>query len=79
MLKKHKIEVIYAVVVLDDNCYTSKGAHKEVSMNNRIANEINEQRIFQKFLCNYLCLTFFRILKDDCKKIDNHIYFKYYE
>lgn len=47
-LKKHKTEVIYAVVVMDDNCYAGENAHKEISINNRIANEINEQRIFSE-------------------------------
>lgn len=33
---------------MDDNCYAGKNAHKEISMNNRIANKINKQRIFSE-------------------------------
>lgn len=42
--KEHNIEVLYAVVVMDDDTYTGSNAPKEISMNNRIASEINEQR-----------------------------------
>lgn len=42
--KEHNIEVLYAVVVMDDDAYTGSNAPKEISMNNRIASEINEQR-----------------------------------
>ena len=42
--KEHNIEVLYAVVVMDDDTYTGSNAPKEIGMNNRIASEINEQR-----------------------------------
>lgn len=42
--KEHGIEVLYGIVVMDDDAYTGPNAHKEIRINNRIAKEINEER-----------------------------------
>ena len=42
--KKHNIEVIYAVVVKNDEDYTGSNTRNEININNKIAHEINEER-----------------------------------